>query len=387
MNFIKRKYNDRVKDIKKNFNLIKSMTDTPKFIEALKYGHKTLSYSFRQVFEPAKNMNVISLEIIRNPLSKPLQSILSSFTGFELERKLKNENYDALFHLKIRINNKFDFEKEQAANFSHAKNNPNQEIMNIDPRYIKQGLTIGELVENTIKAMGNAFFNYDGLKNNCQDFILAVLHSNGIYNSEYDNFVKQNTDEIFKSTPSLLKGIMNKVTDLANRAQILTEGTGLNQTLPDDLSNFQIIAICKKLKIPLTNVIMKDELTMRNFKNGYYIMNLQNHNQSGSHWTAFIKNGSNVFYCDSFGEYPPQNEYNIFLKTCKDVYINTQQFQPINSDRCGFYAIMFLWYMYKYNPTIKTMMNYQKIYNYKNLKLNDNVKNIILHKLYRNEKI
>ncbi|MBY0380174.1 MAG: hypothetical protein K2P99_07235, partial [Burkholderiales bacterium] len=79
------------------------------------------------------------------------------------------------------------------------------------------------------------------------------------------------------------------------------------------LSNFDILDICKALKIPLTGVFMKDEI--KDLKpNTYTIMNLQNHNQEGSHWTSFyIDKSKNVYYCDSFGMPPPQREWNMFF--------------------------------------------------------------------------
>jgi len=39
---------------------------------------------------------------------------------------------------------------------------------------------------------------------------------------------------------------------------------------------------------------MKDEINLNNLKNGNYIMNLQNHDQEGSHWCAFIKKGKEL---------------------------------------------------------------------------------------------
>lgn len=380
MNILKKIKNNAQNNLKRNVNLIKSVSNPKKFIDNLKYGHSDYSYSFREVFEPVKNEVVHSLEIIRNPLSKPLQTLLSAFTGFQLEQKLKQQNFDDLFHLKIRINGKYDFEKEQAAHFRKAKDNPNQEPMKVSD--IPNNLTIEQLVENTRNYMGNKFFNYDGLKNNCQDFILAVLHSNHIHNSSYDSFIKQNTDAAFKSTPSLMKQIMNKTTDIANRAQILTEGTGIKENYKNVLSNFDLIDICKRLQIPLKGVIMKDQLTNGNFQNGNYIMNLNNSDQSGSHWVAFIKYSNSIFYCDSYGIYPPEKEWKIFLNNCENLYVNTKQFQPINSDRCGYYSILFLHYMKSYKGSkLNVFKNYLKLYDYKNLKNNDKVKNIILSKL------
>lgn len=385
MNTIRNLKNKAKENINKQVNLVKSVVSNPnKFIGNLFYGHSELPYSFREMLNTCSNVKIYALEIIRNPLNKALSMLLSSFTGFQLEQQLKKQNYDSLFHLKIRINNQIDFEKEQSVQLRHKQDNQGQEVLRITTI---PNLTIGEFIENTIKFMGlHKFLSYDGLRNNCQHFVLSALHANHIEDQTYDAFVKQNTEEIFKSTPSLLKKLMNTTTDIANRMDILQEGTGLSvKKAPDALSNYDLFDICKKLHIPLKNVIMKDQLTKKNFKNGCYIMNLENHNQGGSHWTAFIKKGDSVFYCDSYGVYPPQNEWNLF-KSCCNVYVNLKQYQPMKSERCGYYATYFLWFMTHISnePLLNRFKMFLKVWDYKKLSNNDKVKNIILSK-YNNE--
>ena len=53
---------------------------------------------------------------------------------------------------------------------------------------------------------------------------------------------------------------------------------------------------------------------------GNYIMNLQDSHEGGSHWVAFIKNKSNIFYHDSYAVIMPQNQYDLF-KSEKIIYI------------------------------------------------------------------
>ena len=119
------------------------------------------------------------------------------------------------------------------------------------------------------------------------------------------------------------------------------------------LSNSDLISICIKLKMKLLGVYMKDELN-NNVIQGNYIINLQNHNENGSHWTAFIKDKNNIYYYDSFGVFPPQNEYDIFRKESDNIYYNTSHHQNIDSTSCVWFCIAFLYYR---NTTKGPMLN------------------------------
>ena len=99
---------------------------------------------------------------------------------------------------------------------------------------------------------------------------------------------------------------MNKIKNLINFynrpvSKIIsdvTEGTGLTRRKQTQkltiLSNSDIYAICLKLKLKLNGIYMKDELKAP-LSEGNYIINMQNHNESGSHWTCFIKDKNYIY--------------------------------------------------------------------------------------------
>ena len=89
---------------------------------------------------------------------------------------------------------------------------------------------------------------------------------------------------------------------------------------------------------------MKDELKAP-LKEGNYIINLQNHDEPGSHWACFVKHQNDIYYNDSFGVIMPQNEYDIFKEESDNIYYNTIDQQNINASSCGWWAIMFLYFM------------------------------------------
>ena len=75
------------------------------------------------------------------------------------------------------------------------------------------------------------------------------------------------------------------------------------------------------LSVPhFRGVFMRDELPNNPLNEECGILNLNTHNQSGSHWICWYKSQSDRYYFDSFGEYPPM-ELLMYLKT-KSEYEN-----------------------------------------------------------------
>ena len=357
---------------KKAANLMKTVTQNPKtFITNMLYGNTDLPYSFREMLKKIGSEKITSLCIIRAPISNTVLNVMNAFTGFQLIEKLKQSPYDSLFHLKLRINGKYDLEKEEVPQLRPSNNKQHQETMSI---HSFNQTTIAQFIENTIKHMSmKQFLHYNGKSNNCQVFVLNLLHSNGIHDSQCDEFIKQDTTFVFEHN-TFFRKMMNTATDVGRATVQLTEGTGIKQPTKKKLttlSNNQIISMCIKLKIPLEGVFMKDELHA-GLKDNNYIMNLENHNQGGSHWTSFIKRAGKVYYSDSFGCFPPQNEYNLFKTENDFVYYNTHIHQDINSSSCGYWAIYFLYYMTKTKGSLLTnFKNFNKMFNSKDTKTNE----------------
>jgi hypothetical protein len=357
---------------KKTANLFKTITKDPKtFVTNILYGNTNLPFSFREMLKKIGNENITSLVIIRAPISNSLMSVMNAFTGFQLKEKIKQSPYDSLFHLKLRINGKYDLEKEEVPQLRPCKNVAEQETMSIGSF---NSTTINQFIENAIKHMSmKQFLHYNGSNNNCQVFVLNILHGNGIHNSQCDEFIKQDTTFVFEHN-SFLRKLMNTGTDIKRATVQLTEGTGIKQKKKKKLttvSNNQIVSMCIKLEIPLEGVFMKDELHT-GLKDGNYVMNLQNHNQGGSHWIAFIKRAGKVYYNDSFGAPPPQNEYELFKSENDFVYYNTHIHQDIDSTACGYWAIYFLYYMTKTKGNLlANFQKFNKTFNSKDTKANE----------------
>jgi len=143
------------------------------------------------------------------------------------------------------------------------------------------------------------------------------------------------------------------------------------------LTSFDLIRIAKEKRIPLNAVIAKDEANKLN-KNGNYVINLENHNQAGSHWTALIMTGKNCLYFDSFGMPPPEMIYRFLEKKYGKVPFSKDEIQDMNSSFCGYFCLAFLKFFQERRGTlIQKMQSFQKLFK-KNTREND----AILEKLF-----
>ena len=184
---------------------------------------------------------------------------------------------------------------------------------------------------------------------------------------------------------------MNNVKQLINfynnRKQITEVASKKHIDKLTTLSNSDLISICIKLKIKLVGVYMKDELQNSDLKQGCYIINLQNHDEDGSHWTAFIKDKNDIYYYDSFGVVPPQNLYDIFIIDSTSLYYNTSDDQNFDSTSCGWWSISFLYYMTNTKGNmLDRMKKIDKKFRKKDTKLNEIDLKKYIDKIYLNKK-
>ena len=66
-----------------------------------------------------------------------------------------------------------------------------------------------------------SFFSRD---NNCQNFVLSLLHANGLSNQRNILFTKQSTTGLFSTE---MRKFTNTITDIAGKIDIIREGGDL----------------------------------------------------------------------------------------------------------------------------------------------------------------
>ena len=67
------------------------------------------------------------------------------------------------------------------------------------------------------------------------------------------------------------------------------------------MSNHDLIKWCKYLKIPVNDVLSRDETVKHNHNQALFIYNLEPAYMSGSHWIATFTKNNVINYFDSFG--------------------------------------------------------------------------------------
>ena len=108
------------------------------------------------------------------------------------------------------------------------------------------------------------------------------------------------------------------------------------------MSNFDLLNWCKYWKIPIKDVLSRDEKVPHNHKLGLFIFNLEPSYLSGSHWVATYVNDNVINYFDSFGAPPFQEIVDHSKKENLTLLHQNKQIQNLYSTTCGYLCIYFL---------------------------------------------
>lgn len=102
-------------------------------------------------------------------------------------------------------------------------------------------------------------------------------------------------------------------------------------------NDLQLKEYAEKMGLPLLNILMRDEMNELK-KDGFYIINLDNSNGNGTHWTSLYFHPLNSCYFDSYGFVPPLE----VEQKIKPYIYNDADIQDFNSEACGYYALAFI---------------------------------------------
>ena len=111
---------------------------------------------------------------------------------------------------------------------------------------------------------------------------------------------------------------------------------------------------------------MKDQIPLIE-NNKSLIFNLENSDQSGSHWVSLSRKNNNIFIFDSFGiGHVPNNLYKIYKNY--NIITNIYRIQDINSNLCGLFCVLFC--LYKVDSKNK-FISFLNLFNFNNFLKNE----------------
>ena len=187
----------------------------------------------RKLLDEIKGNKIIKLVVIREPIKEAVNMLVNVITVNKVNEFKKEVGVDDLFHLYMIAtldNGKLiRIEKNAEIDIKEVNSIPNINQLNMLNIVITSNLSVNELLNNTRQKIGDRlFFDYDGIKNNCQDFLYNILYMNGFEasNPTMKSFIKQDLVKLSKNLSQTSKKIMNTLTNLGKRAQILVNGAG-----------------------------------------------------------------------------------------------------------------------------------------------------------------
>ena len=113
-------------------------------------------------------------------------------------------------------------------------------------------------------------------------------------------------------------------------------------------------------------------------KKGAYVINLDEYENTGTHWIALFFKTNEVIYFDSFDIEPIPKEINKFIgSNNKKIKANIFRIQAYDSIMCGYFCIEFINYMLKG----KTLLDYTDLFSPNDFKKNDET----IKRIFNNE--
>ena len=132
------------------------------------------------------------------------------------------------------------------------------------------------------------------------------------------------------------------------------------------LTNFEIQKYYEN-KPRFDGVYSRDNLP-KQIKDGAYVINLDEHKDTGTHWVALLCKKNKTVYFDSFGvEYIPEEIKKFIAK--RNIKANIYLVQATNSITCGYFCIGFIDFMF----AGKTMIDCTNMFSPYDFNKNDSI--------------
>jgi hypothetical protein len=185
---------------------------------------------------------VLKMHIYRTPLSSKVNTFLNLLSFGRLAGVKKKYGFDDFFHLALvcTIGNKHVMcQKNSVVDITeNYKTTELTEVFDVNMK--GKQFTLNDMLNKTQSRMGDkAYFEYDMLSHNCQNYVANLLISVGLYTPDVEAFVYQNIAEIIKEIPEFSKRLIRGATDLDATINKLTGGVEPDEEHPE-VNNYNI---------------------------------------------------------------------------------------------------------------------------------------------------
>jgi len=198
---------------------------TKRVVSKLLFGDNSLPENVNKFLKENGDAKLINGNINRKPISSMINKVLNVLSWGQFQQNLDNTSYDRLFHLSLDIrltNGKIiKLEKNSRISITQIYNIDNNS--NNDLNISLPNITLTEFINNGYKQLKEKFFVYNAEWANCQDFLIGLLRGSSALTPQAEEFIKQKTEKIFENMPQT-KTIMNRITDLAAKVDIIAQG-------------------------------------------------------------------------------------------------------------------------------------------------------------------
>ena len=135
---------------------------------------------------------------------------------------------------------------------------------------------------------------------------------------------------------------------------------------PHPLTNFEIQKYYQN-ETRFNGVYSRDNLP-KQIKDGEYVINLDEHKDTGTHWLALFCKKNEIAFYDSFGVEHIPEEIKKFIGN-RNIKANIYRVQATNSVMCGYFCIGFIDFML----AGKTLLDYTNLFSPDDFNKNYNI--------------
>jgi len=201
------------------------------YFNSLMYGRNDFPPAARAILKLHGEKRITKAIVIRQPVMSFNTKLLNFVSFGAFQESLDKQPYDTLFHLRsvftLEDGTRVQVEKSEVIHIDTkitvVKGQQEQEV-----DLPQEPMTINKFLEGAKKILKGNMYSYDGFKNNCQDFQIAMYRGADLLTPELETFIKQDVSEIAESSPIISKAA-NLVTGLGGKFNELIHGAGIHK--------------------------------------------------------------------------------------------------------------------------------------------------------------